>query len=252
MSWDRHWQTGAVFTLGLLVLTLAAMAVETRVLAGYDPWVKPAKFAASLALHLATLAVVAAALPARVREGWLMAALVLGTLAATIFEMGYIMLQAARLEHSHFNVAEPLHAALYTAMGIGAVYLVAAAMVLGGLVARERPAGWGAGLQWGAALGLIGGGILTIVVAGYMGGNGSHFVGTPSPEAGAWPITGWSTEVGDLRPAHFLALHAMQILPLAGLALDRWRPGGAVPVMVVGSVLYAALTLGLFAPVPRA
>jgi hypothetical protein len=71
-----------------------------------------------------------------------------------------------------------------------------------------------------------------------------HHVGTPSAGAATLPLVGWSAEVGDLRPAHFLSLHAMQALPLLGLWLDR-RGAGARPVAWAGA-LYAALTLGVF------
>ncbi len=126
---------------------------------------------------------------------------------------------------------------MYTLMGIGAVALVLGIGVVGVLAWRDRAARFGPALRLGVGLGFVLSAGLTFVIAGYLGGNGSHFVGTPSPGAAAVPWLGWSLEVGDLRPAHFLALHAMQALPLLGLWLDRrWAAAAA----------YAGLTAAVF------
>jgi len=87
--------------------------------------------------------------------------------------------------------------------------------------------------------------VATLITAGYLSSHGSHFVGTPSEAAAAIPLLGWSAEVGDLRPAHFLALHAMQVLPLLGLWLDR-RGRTAAAVLPAVAVGYAGLTLAVF------
>jgi hypothetical protein len=70
-------------------------------------------------------------------------------------------------------------------------------------------------------------------------------VGVPSAGAAEIPLLGWSGQVGDLRPAHFLALHAMQVLPLLGWWLDRRGQPARKTVWTVAAV-YAALTLAVF------
>lgn len=232
----------------LLLLMLAAGAVDGRLIDGVPIWAKPAKFAASFAVLFATIAWLETRLSPAWRDGrllWLTRN-VMGLMMAV--EMAYIIFQAAQAEPSHFNLSTPFHAFMYTVvMFLGAVALVVGIGVYGYAAARDREAALTPGLRWGAALGFMLSFILTFFIAGYIGGNGGSLVGAPSAEAAVLPLVGWSTEVGDLRPAHFLALHAMQALPLLGWVLDKAAVRRATLAVAAGAVVYTALTIAVFA-----
>jgi hypothetical protein len=77
---------------------------------------------------------------------------------------------------------------------------------------------------------------------------GSHSVGVEDGGPGL-PVTGWSTQGGDLRIGHFLGVHALQAIPLLALGLvlvarrfPMLRPEGPrVALVCVGTASYAAL-----------
>ena len=65
--------------------------------------------------------------------------------------------------------------------------------------------------------------LLGNAVGGYMLARGSHTVGAPDGGQGL-PFTNWSTIGGDLRIAHFIAVHAIQIVPLFAYLLLQMAP----------------------------
>lgn len=233
------------FSLALLLGFLAALALETRTLNGANVWLKPAKFALSFAVLYATLALVVERLSLAVREGRLMRVTLAAMVLATWTELAYIGGRAGAGLPSHFAVGTPAEALLYSLMGVGAVTLVVGIAVIGWLAGRDSEARMGPNLRQGICLGFLLSAVLTLVTAGYLSSNNGHWVGVPSADAAVIPLLGWSAEVGDLRPAHFLALHAMQALPLLGWWLDR--RGNLAPAMVQRVALtYAVVTVAVF------
>lgn len=234
--------------MALLSLPLLwAGLFDPRQFNGAGVWVKPWKFMVSSAIHLASLAFFAALLrPADVpRRGlkWLSAVAVL----TAIFEVAYIGWRAARGEASHFNLASPFAAAMYSLMGVAAVMLSGCSAVLGVWVARARSFPLGRAMQHGAAIGLVLSFALGTSLGGYLAAQSSHWVGGSASDAGGLPVVLWSRDGGDLRVAHFFGLHAMQLVPLAAWALSRvLRPAAALASIWAFAAAYSALTLFTF------
>lgn len=223
----------------LLAFALAAigLGVDERVLRGMNVWVKPMKFMLSVAVFAFTTAWFIGYLPAAQRSNRAVKAVVAMILAAGTFEVGYITLQAALGEASHYNVSDALHGALYTLMGIGAAVLTASQAVLAWQLRRHRDPSVSVPYRSAVVIGLL----LTFVL-----GTGLGFLlgGLQPPTAPAVPVFGWAL-TGDLRPAHFLSIHAQQVLPLAGAAIAALNPKHGTRWVAVVAVLYSTLTIGL-------
>jgi hypothetical protein len=233
MLWesDRRLTAVGVLMAGLLAATGVALVVDPRQITGAPAWMKPAKFAASIAVYTLTLAWVFTYL-----RDWPTTRRVVSWVTAItlVLEIIIIDVQAWRGTTSHFNVGTVLDGVLFTIMGIAIVVQTIAAVAVAVALWRQRFADLAIG--WALRLGM------TFTIAGAMTGGlmtqptraqledaqagnrmtvaGAHTVGAPDGGPGL-PGTGWSREHGDLRVAHFLGLHALQILPLAALVFVR-------------------------------
>ena len=235
------WATA--FLAACLFLIVPLGAIDARTLDGVGVWSKPFKFAVSLTIHFVTLAMLVRLLPELVRRGPTLRIFTALAVAAAVFEMLYICLQAMRGRRSHFNFETWPEIYAYQAMGVGAVLLVLLPLVMGVLILRRTP-DEGSSYRVGAAWGMVASAVLTLIVAGYMSSTGSHWVGQTAGDATGLPLMGWSREVGDMRPAHFVASHLMQGLPLLGWLIDRTGMDGRWLVklaLAVGTVLCGAL-----------
>jgi hypothetical protein len=231
-------------SLALLALVAAWAQVDPRLLDGTPVWAKPVKFALSFAVMFGTLALIEQRLSPGWRDGWTLRITVAVMATAMLTEMAYMIFMAAQQDASHFNFSTPFTTLMYTLMGVGAVSLILGVAIFGVIALRDADADFGPPLRWGVGWGCILSFVLTLVTAGYMSSAGTH-VGIAPEGAASLPLMGWSAAVGDIRPAHFLALHAMQVLPLVGLWFDR--KGIAVQRMRWIALAYAALTAAVFA-----
>ncbi len=241
----RAWLITVSFMAAAVVAMVPAYLVDPRTLWEVSVWSKPMKFAVSMMVHFTTLAILAQQLPLKKRTGIFMTGAVWASVAAALMEIVYISLQAARGRHSHFNSETTYEVFMYSVMGVGAIALVFAAFALGTMLAVHRD-GDRSGFRLGTVAGLLLAPILTFIVAGYMSVSGSHWVGAATSDANGVPFFGWSLEVGDFRPAHFVALHAMQALPLLGLGADKIAPRNARALVFGASIIIAIITALLF------
>lgn len=232
-------------SLAMMALGAAWALFDARLFQGSLVWIKPMKFALSFVVLFATLAMVVQRLSASVAEGLVLRG-TLGVMAAAFwFEMIYIAAKAAQGEGSHYNLGDAFHQAMYSLMGLGAVSLVLGVGVVGWAALRDGAARLHRDLRFGIGVGFILSTLLTLITAGTLSAMSGHFVGQPVPGGAVIPIFGWSGSVGDLRPAHFLALHMMQGVPLvAWLVQGKMRARGWI---VVAALAYTALTLAIYA-----
>ena len=255
----RLWQVSpeliATTVLMLVVLAgaIAGLLVDPRLITGAPAWLKPAKFAVSIALYTATLAWLFTLLPEwrRTRRvvGW-------ATAAAMVTEMLIIGAQAWRGTTSHFNVATAFDGALFIVMGLTIVAQTVLSAAVAVALWKQRFGD--AALGWAVRLGLT----LTIVGA-FTGGfmtrptgpqletaragarmtiAGAHTVGGPDGGPGL-AGTGWSRSHGDLRVSHFVGLHAVQVLPILALLLRRRSiaDSARLRLVIVAAASYASL-----------
>ncbi len=242
---DDH-VTRLYLSLGLLLIAsfvvfVPAMILDQRMLDSSPVWLKPQKFNASLALHALTLAVLAQLVPRNVRNGALLMIFSYLAAGAMLFEYLYITIQAARARSSPFNFVTEIEALMYAAIGIGAVLLILVALVLAFQIWRKGDR-TRQGVWLGSIIGLSLGFFTTMVFASYMSSTG-RYVGAALDGGGAIvPILGWSREFGDLRPAHFVSLHLMQTVPLAGWLADRQAWNSKRVVLIVAAAQLALAT----------
>jgi hypothetical protein len=239
----------ALASLGLLlaVLTIPAFlasGADPRILDGEEVWSKPAKFLASTSLFALTSAWMFGYMDPQVRRGRAAAAIV-GILWATmLFEDGYIGLQAWYGQRSHFNFTDPLHSVLFGLMGLGAVLMVSTCLIQATLIARRPAPGLRPPFRDAVVIGLVFTFLLGGGLGGYMSMHGSHWTSAAGADTGL-PLFGWSRVAGDLRPPHFLGIHAQQLMPILALAMPGRGLAPRIGVWLFGA-LYAALTLGVF------
>jgi hypothetical protein len=229
---------GWLMMAGLLIAALAA-AVDARQVLGINLWIKPMKFFSSIGLFLWTMAWFMAETEPRhqKRLSRIRATMVL----AMVGEVVLISMQAARGTTSHFNIRTTFDARVFDVMG---AMIVANSIAVALFITTLRPINSDrAGYLWGIRAGLV-----IFVLGSFQGfmmvANMGH--GIPAPDGGpGLPFVNWSTSGGDLRVAHFIGLHALQVLPMTGFLLDRARASSARAIVTAVAVAWLLLVIAM-------
>ena len=234
LSWaSKFLVVYALIMLATLLLTYAWSLNDHRFIREVGIWVKPMKFMASTALFALTTVWVLKVAHSSVDQtevfGWIVALLV----ATSLFEVVYISYQAAQGSGSHYNVSDPFHAFMFGVMAIAAVGLTASQAWLAWEIWKEQKSADIPVETLGVIIGLLLTFVLSTISGFMLGGN--------QPPAGqGLPIVGWHL-YKDIRPAHFLGVHAQQFIPILGLLAAKFMGSFAQTGLIAGSLLYVAL-----------
>lgn len=220
---------GGVCIAASMVCALLIFFTQTQVL-GINAWIKPFKFFISSAIFGWTMGWIMEYL-GEDKKVFIYSWMVIVVLA---FETIYIALQAGQGLLSHFNVGDAFHGLMFSLMGIAISILAIWTGYIGYLFFVKHFPSLPPAYLWGLRLG-----ILFFVVFAFEGGlmaaRLAHTVGAPDAGPGL-PLTNWSSSHGDLRVAHFMGMHALQVLPLMAFYIFR---------NLKTTILFAAIYFGV-------
>lgn len=175
--------------------------------AGINAWFKPFKFAISIAIYCSTMAWITYELPDFNLKlfSWV-------NILLFSFEIAYITVQTARGQESHFNRSSPFYSMLFAGMAIAAIAITLYAAYVGLKFFQTNFPSLPNYYVWAIRLSIF---IFVIfsLEGMLMGGRGSHTIGT-QVQTTFLPLLKWNMKEGDLRVAHFIGMHALQIIPL--------------------------------------
>jgi hypothetical protein len=225
-----------LFYFGLINVVVAVcffaltQTTSTQVM-GISAWYKPTKFALSTFLYSWAMAWFISYLPSfnTAIFSWSVVVL-LG------FEVAYIAFQAGRGQLSHYNVSTPMYSALFSMMALAATLVTLYTAYVAVLFFANKFTSLPNYYLWSIRLGLI---IFVLFsFEGFvMGSRLSHTVGIEDGSKGI-PFLNWSLSHGDLRIAHFIGMHALQVLPLLSFYILR-----NTKATIFVSILYGLLAL---------
>jgi hypothetical protein len=213
-----------------LLLTLCVSFADERTIRDVGIWVKPMKFMAATALFAWTtvwlVCISSSSVGNSTSFSWIAALLI----STSLFEVLYITYQGSQGQPSHYNTKDSLHIFLFGLMGIAAVGLTFSQALLAWEIWQEHRFQKMSVITVGVLIGLV----LTFVlgtVSGFMLG------GNQPPAGQGLPIFGWHF-LKDIRPSHFLGVHAHQLIPLIAIAAENYLGTFSTIGLMTASTIY--------------
>ncbi|RYY31716.1 MAG: hypothetical protein EOO04_00115 [Chitinophagaceae bacterium] len=159
------------------------------------------------------------------------------------YETVVITWQAANGRLSHFNISTPLYGILFQLMGVAIVILTLWTGYIGYLFFKRKE--WELPMKyvWGIRLGILFF-VLFALEGGIMGSMLRHTVGGDDGADGL-PLVNWSRKHGDLRIAHFMGLHTLQVLPVFAYYFARGHRAVFVFTFIYVAIVAAVLVQAL-------
>src|SRR6187397_285417 len=224
-----------LFNLAVAVVCLILMPFEEIQILGVNRWLKPFKFYSSVGIMVLTMGWLLYYLnnAKKIRAySWLI-------VLTMFFENGLIITQAIRNTTSHFNSTSALNGFVFSLMGMLIAIFTITVIFACISFFRQKQFSISTPYVWGIRLGLLFF-IIFSLEGGLMVGLLKHTIGGPDGGPGL-PVVNWSTVYGDLRIAHFIGIHSLQVLPLFGNYFAKTKKQ-----TIIFSVVYFLLASALF------
>ena len=224
-----------LFNLAVAIVCLVLMTLEETQILGVNRWLKPFKFYVSVGIMVLTMDWLLYYLNSAKkikRYSWLI-------VISMLFENGLILTQAIRNTTSHFNVTSTLDGIIFNLMGMFILVFTITIILVCISFFKQKQFSIPAAYVWGIRLGILFFLFFTLE-GGMMLGLLKHTVGGADGGPGL-PVVNWSTQYGDLRIAHFIGIHSLQVLPLFGNYFAKTKKQ-----TIIFSAVYFLLASALF------
>ena len=249
-SWmaELRFRNPILYRVGLINLILTVILIvpllfDERLVGGINTWIKPIKFTVSTWIYTWTFGWILFDLPkSKTFVKW-----ITWTIGATmIVEIPLIIYQASRGVASHFNQATAFDGIIFGVMGLMIMLNTLAVIITAILFFVRKPNLDGAYLL---ALRMA---LVVFIIGNWIGGvvihNVQHTVGVEDGGPGV-PFTNWSTIGGDLRIAHFLGLHSIQIIPVVAFYFLKKTNLGLKTrriISVIATLIFVAILSSIY------